>query len=75
MVLVHTNPNNVNDRVALDFSDEEIQRIKEICEELREIFMAESVGISKSEISNGLPVSYQIDITCCPARRVFKKYY
>ena len=72
MVLVHTDPNMIYDRVALDFSDEEIQRIQEICEELKEIFMAESVDFSKAEISNGLPVSYQIDIMNCPARNIFE---
>ena len=72
MIQVHTAPNMVYDRVALDFSDEEKQRIQEICKELKEIFMAESVGFSKEEISNGLPVSYQIDIMRCPARNIFK---
>ena len=72
MIQVHTAPNMVDDRVALDFSDEEKQRIQEICKELKEIFMAESVGLSKAEISNGLLVSYQIDIMRCPARNLFK---
>ena len=67
MIQIHTAPNMVYDRVAYDFSDEERQRIQEICEELKEIFMAESVGFSKAEISNGLPVNYQIDIVRCPA--------
>ena len=73
MIQIHTAPNMVYDRVALDFSDAEIQRIKEICEELKEIFMAESVGFSKAEISNGLPVNYQIDIVRCPAINNFKE--
>ena len=30
MIQVHTAPNMVDDRVALDFSDEEKQRIQEI---------------------------------------------
>lgn len=72
MIQVHTAPGMIYDRVALDFSDEEKQRIQEICKELQEIFMAESVGLSKTEISNGLPVSYQIDIMTCPARNVFE---
>ena len=72
MIQVHTAPNMIYNRVAYDFSDEERQRIKEICEELREIFMAESVGFSKAEISNGMPVNYQIDIMNCPARNIFE---
>ena len=72
MIQVHTAEGTIVDRVALDFSNEEIVRIKEICEELRKIFMAQSVGISLFELSAGMPVNYQIEISGCPARLVFE---
>ncbi len=73
MVEIHTNPGMVNDRVALDFSAEEIKRIKGICEELRTIFRADSVGITGfTQVSAGMPLDYQIKISGSPARLVFE---
>ena len=65
MIVDHTNPGIVNDMTALVFSNEEKQRIQEICEELKEIFMAQSVGVY-GEMSMNLPVNYRIDIVGCP---------
>lgn len=65
MIVDHTSPGTVNDRTALVFSNEEKQRIQEICEELAEIFMAQSVGLY-GEMSINIPVNYRIDIVGCP---------
>lgn len=65
MIVDHTSPGTVNDRTALVFSNEEKQRIQEICEELKEIFMAQSVGLY-GEMSINIPVNYRIDIVGCP---------
>lgn len=71
MIVQHTAPGTINDRTALGFSNEEIERVKEICEELKEIFNANSVALH-GEISNGLPVNYTIDITGCPATNIYE---
>lgn len=65
MIVDHTSSGTVNDRTALVFSNEEKQRIQEICEELKEIFMAQSVGLY-GEMSINIPVNYRIDIVGCP---------
>lgn len=76
MVEIHTDPGMIYDRVALDFSDEEIKRITEICEELKTIFRADSVGITGfTQVSAGMPLDYQIQISGSPARLVFENNY
>ena len=65
MIVDHTSPGTINDMTALVFSNEEKQRIQEICEELKEIFMAQSVTIC-GEMSINIPVNYRIDIVGCP---------
>lgn len=73
MIVDHTKPGMINDRTALVFSNKEKQRIQEICEELKEIFMAQSVGIY-GEVSLNLPVSYHIDIVGCPPTYTYEDY-
>ena len=74
MVIDHTKPGNINDRIALVFSNEEKQRIQEICEELKEIFMAQSIGIY-GEVSENFPINYHIDIIGCPSVYTYKDRY
>ena len=74
MIVDHTNPGMVNDMTALVFSNEEKQRIQEICEELKEIFMAQSVGVY-GEMSMNLPVNYRIDIVGCPPAYKYEVFY
>lgn len=74
MIVDHTNPGMVNDMTALVFSNEEKQRIQEICEELAEIFMAQSVSIY-GNMSVNLPVDYHIDILGCPPAYKYEDYY
>ena len=66
MIQVHTNPGQLSDKVYYDFSDEERIRIQEICEELKEIFMADSVGLRIDRDSYGGPIDWCIDISSCP---------
>ena len=44
MIIKETRPGKFNSRKYLDLSDSEKERVKEICEELRSIFRADSVG-------------------------------
>lgn len=74
MIIDHTSPGTVNDMTALVFSNEEKQRIQEICEELKEIFMAQSVGVY-GEMSINLPVNYRIDIVGCPTPYKYEDCY
>ena len=74
MIVDHTSSGMVNDMTALVFSNEEKQRIQEICEELKEIFMAQSVGIY-GEMSINLPVNYRIDIVGCPTPYKYEDYH
>ena len=74
MIVDHTRPGMANDRIALVFSDKEKQRIQEICEELKEIFMAKSVGLY-GEVSENLPVNYHIDIAGCPPAYTYENCY
>jgi len=73
MIVGHTRPGMINDRTALVFSNEEKQRIQEICEELKEIFMAQSVGIY-GEASENIPINYHIDIVGCPTAYKYKDW-
>ena len=74
MIVDHTRLGIVNDRTALVFSNKEKQRIQEICEELKEIFMAQSVSIY-GEVSENIPTNYHIDIVGCPAIHTYKDCY
>lgn len=49
-------------RKYLDLSDSEKERIKEICEELRSIFNADSVGFISPEFTIGNKCDYEIKI-------------
>lgn len=71
MIIDHTRPGMFDDRTALVFSKKEEQRLQAICEELKEIFMAQSVGIHR-EVSRNLSIDYRIDIVGCPAAYTYK---
>ena len=71
MIIKETRPGRVNSRKYLDLSDSEKERIKEICDELRSIFRADSVGFiaeptlsSKRDyiikIYNGETIGYEV---------------
>lgn len=49
MIIKETHPGRVNSRKYLDLSDSEKERVKEICEELRSIFRANSKRINELE--------------------------
>ena len=57
MIVAHTAPHMAYDTKTFDFSDEEKQRVKEILDELRDIFMAESVSLE-------IPASVSSKVNC-----------
>lgn len=74
MVQIHTHEGFYDDRVAWDFSEEEKNRIKEIMEELRIIFQAESVGMTMPPmaLTQNLDYTIAIKIYGSPPRCVFE---
>ena len=62
MIVKETHPGMVFSRKYLDLSDSEKERIKEICEELRSIFNADSVGFIMPEHTLGNKNDYEIKI-------------
>ena len=75
MIVKETHPGYCFSRKYLDLSDSEKERVKEICEELRTIFDADSVGFISPEeksllvpkcdyvikIYNGVNIGYKLD--------------
>ena len=72
MIVKETRPGYIHTRKYLDLSDSERERIKEIFEELRLIFNADSIGLIDSpslspkrdyefKIYNGDTIGYMLD--------------
>lgn len=62
MIVKEVKPGYIFTRKYFDLSDSEKERIKEICEELRLIFNADSVGIVQPDLTLSPKNNYEIKI-------------
>lgn len=62
MIVKETHPGMIYSRKYFDLSDSEKERIQEICDELRSIFNADSVGFIAPELTLGNKRDYEIKI-------------
>jgi diaminopimelate epimerase len=62
MVIRETKPNRMFTRHIQELSEEETKRVQEICDELREIFNADSVGFVAPELTASNKTDYTIRI-------------
>lgn len=62
MIIRETDPNMIYTRHIQELSEEERIRVQEICNELREIFNADSVGFLAPDLTGGNKTNYTIRI-------------
>lgn len=62
MIVKEKYPGYIHTPKYFDLSDSEKERIKEICEELRLIFNADSVGIPQPDLTLSSKTNYEIKI-------------
>lgn len=62
MIIREANPNMIYTRHIQELSKEERKRVQEICDELREIFNADSVGFLAPELTISNKTDYTIRI-------------
>ena len=62
MIIRETDPNMIYTRHVQELSEEEKIRVQEICDELREIFNADSVGFLAPELTVSNKTDYTIRI-------------
>ena len=62
MIIRETKPNMKFTRHIQELSEEETKRVQEICDELREIFNADSVGFVAPELTVSNKTDYTIRI-------------
>ena len=62
MIIKETYPNMIYTRHIQELSEEEKIRVQEICDELREIFNADSVGLLAPDLTIGNKTNYTIRI-------------
>ncbi|MBR6289327.1 MAG: hypothetical protein IKR19_08330 [Acholeplasmatales bacterium] len=62
MIIKETDPNMIYTRHIQELSEEERIRVQEICDELRKIFNADSVGFLTPDLTIGNKTNYTIRI-------------